>query len=96
MGAAKSLWTGNLNQGADSAKELVKAEQVREIFRRPDLVGRGLEADYPSPARRALAKIGDLGKLPAQNRPLGIKRIGEAYVMSWNYISVSWVNANFS
>ncbi len=79
-GGGERLMGWHLNHGADAAGELVRADQIGEIFRRPDLVGRALEPAYPSLARKALAEIGDLGKFLAQSRPPGIKRIGSAKV----------------
>lgn len=74
--AGASLMGWHLNRGADRAGELVGADQIGELFRRPDLIARALEPDYPQLARATLADIGDLRQLLATARPPSLERIG--------------------
>ncbi len=83
IGAANLSWSlfdQYLNEKAGATGELIGAEQIDEIFRRPDLVRHALGSDYPKLARKTLVEIGDVGKLLAQNRPPKIKRSGPAKI----------------
>ena len=69
-GGGDRLMGWHLNRGADRAGELVDAEQIGEVFRRPDLIAKALTPEYPALARTALADIGDLDTLLAAKPPL--------------------------
>ncbi len=79
-GGGERLMGWHLNRGPDRAGELVDADQLGEIFRRPDLIAQALDPGYPALARTALAKIGDLKQLLAGTRAPRLERLGPAQV----------------
>lgn len=77
---AEELIGYHLNNGADKAAEFVKVDRLREVYDRPDLVTKALDAEYPSLAQATLKRFGNVRNLLRADRlPPRIQLVSKSY-----------------